>query len=133
PVGKIYFLSKRTGKLDLMKANLDGTDAKVAVAATGNEQDSQTVLMPSPDWKYIALVTKRSSSDPAPQLYVVSTDDDQPLSADSGNANYSLYGWIGDNLVYTSLRNDLQNWQAGKNKLKSYNAGTGKLTLLDQS
>ncbi|HVX58636.1 MAG TPA: carboxypeptidase-like regulatory domain-containing protein, partial [Candidatus Saccharimonadales bacterium] len=29
PAGKIYFLSKRTGKLNVMKANLDGSDPQV--------------------------------------------------------------------------------------------------------
>lgn len=133
PAGKVYFLSKRTGKLDLMKANLDGSGAQVVVAGTGSEQNYDTSLLPSPDWKYIALVAKRSPTDPTPQLYVLSTADDKMLSADSGNASFTLKGWAGDKLIYYVTRNDLQAWQMGKDKLKSYDASSGKITLLDQN
>ncbi len=133
PAGKVYFLSKRTGKLDLMKVNLDGSSAQVVVAGSGYEHDYDTTLLPSPDWKYVALVAKRSATDPTPQLYVLSTADDKLLSVDSGNADFSLQGWSDNYLIYTVTNNDTPTWQIGKNKLKSYNAATGKLTLLDQS
>lgn len=133
PSGKIYFLSRRTGRLDLMKANLDGSGAQLAVAGTGNEQDYNTALLPSPDWKYAALVSKRNPTDPTPQLYMISAADDKLLSADSGNATFTLKGWAGDSLIYYVTRGDIQPWQAGKDKLKSYDATSGKTTLLDQT
>ena len=133
PSGKIYFMSKRTGKLNLMKSNLDGTGAEVVVAGTGNEQNYNTTLLPSLDWKYVALVSKRSSTDSTPQLYVLSTSNDKLLSVDSGNADFTLKGWSGSNLIYYVTRGDVKSWQAGKDKLKSYDANTGKTVLLDQS
>jgi hypothetical protein len=133
PAGKVYFLSKRTGRLDVMKANLDGSGVETAVEGTGAEQGSSSVLSQSADGKYVALVAKRNSADPTPQLYVLSTDDDKLLQADSGNVDFVVRGWIGDNLVYTLARKDLQLWQQGLNRLKVYEATTGKITLLDQS
>lgn len=133
PKGSIYFMSKRTGKLDVMKVNLDGTEAKVAVAGTGAEKDDSTKLIQSPDGKYAALVTRRNSIDPSPQLYVISASDDKLLMADSGNANFTLLGWAGDRLVYIASHNDLTEAQAGKYKLKSYDASSGKITSLAQS
>ena len=133
PAGKVYFISKRTGKLDLMKANLDGSEAKVVVAATGKERDYDTVLLPSPDWKYVALLARRTTAYPTPQLYILSTEDDELLGVDNGDADYSLVGWSGNNLIYTVIRGDLPEWRTGRDKLKSYNAGTGKITLLNQS
>ena len=133
PAGKIYFLSKRTGKLDLMKANLDGSDAKVVAAGTGYEHDYDTALLASADWKYVALVARRSATNPTPQLYVLSTSDDKLLNADAGNANFELRGWAGNSLVYVVTRNDIPYTQANKYKVKSYDAATGKTTLLDQS
>ncbi|HEY5549727.1 MAG TPA: hypothetical protein VIK37_00770 [Candidatus Saccharimonadales bacterium] len=132
PAGKVYFLSKRTGKLDLMKANLDGTEAKVVLAGTGSERDYDTALLPSPNWKYVALVARRSTAYPTPQLYVLSTAEDKLLDVDNGDVDVSLVGWSGDNLIYTISRRDLPEWQTGKDKLKSYDAGSGKSTLLDQ-
>ncbi|HXY18094.1 MAG TPA: hypothetical protein VEH48_01580 [Candidatus Nitrosopolaris sp.] len=133
PAGSVYFLSTRSGQLDVMKANLDGSGAKTVVAASGYEEEGNTVLSQSPDDKYVALVSKRTASDAQPQLYVLAASDDQLLQADSGNAIFTIYGWIGDSLIYTSQRQDLPAWQQGLNRLKSYDATTGKTTLLDQS
>jgi hypothetical protein len=133
PAGKVYFFSKRTGKLDLLKANLDGSDVSRVLAASGLEQTFNSSISQSPDWKYVALITRRSPDDATPQLYVLSTDDDKVISVDTGTANFSFQGWSGDNLIYTAARTDLPDWQAGKSKLKSYNAGTGKITQLDQT
>jgi hypothetical protein len=133
PAGKVYFLSKRTGSLDVMKANLDGTSAETVIAGTGNEEQGNTFLQQSPDGKYVALVAKRTATDPTPQLYVLATADDKLLQADSGNAVFNMTGWVGDSLVYTVARQDLPAWQQGLNKLKSYDATSGKNTLLDQS
>ena len=131
--GQVYFFSNRSGKMDLMKANIDGSNLKVVVAGTGFETPQNSLISQSPDWKYVALVVKRSSSDPAPQLYIVSTGDDKLLGVDSGNATFSVQGWASDNLIYTATRNDLPDGQVGKSKLKSYDANTGKSTLLDQT
>jgi hypothetical protein len=130
--GRVYFFSKRTGKLDLMKVNLDGSDPQVVLAATGNEQIQNSDISQSPDWKYVALVLRRSSADQTPQLYILKTDDDKLISVDSGKANFTLEGWAGDKLIYQSSRTDLPGWQTGQTKLKSYDADSGKITLLDQ-
>jgi hypothetical protein len=133
PAGKIYFISKRTGKLDIMKADVDGSEQQVVLAGTGTEQQYNSAFLASPDGQYVAYMAKRSAADPTPQLYVISSSDDKLLKIDTGDATFAMIGWSGDNLVYTAARNDLPYWQAGKNKLKSYDATSGKLTLLDQS
>lgn len=133
PAGKVYFLSKRTGTLNVMKANVDGTSPEIALAGTGTEQINGTQLSQSADGKYVALITKRTASDQTGQLYIISSADDRLLSVDTGNTNFTIVGWIGDSLVYSLTRNDASAWQTGLGKLKSYSADTGKTTLLDQS
>ena len=133
PVGKIYFLSNATGTLNVMKSDLDGKNAQVVLAGTSSETISNTVLSASADWKYIALLTKRSTSSPGPDVYVISASDDRLLTVDSGDADFEIIGWIGDSLIYTVSRNDIPAWQSSKYKLKSYDATTGKITLLDQT
>jgi hypothetical protein len=133
PAGKVYFLSKRTGGLDVMKTDLDGNNAQTVLAGTGSEQIDNTVISASADWKYVALLTRRDASMPGPQVYVISTADDRLLTVDSGSADFGITGWAGDNLIYAISRNDVPAWQANKYKLKSYDATTGKITLLDQT
>jgi hypothetical protein len=133
PAGMVYFLSDDAGRLNVIKANLDGSDEKVVVAGTGKERDYDTLLLPSPDWKYVLLQARRTTNYSTAQLHILSTEDDKLLSVDSGNADYIPIGWAGDNLIYYSIRNDFPDWQVGRDKLKSYNAGTGKITLLDQT
>jgi len=131
PYGKVYFLQDRSGRLDVMKANLDGSDLKTVLAGTGFENAETTILVASPDWRHIALLARRDNS--KPKVYVLSASDDKLNIADEGSADFALNGWIGDHLVLTASRTDVKPWQTGSSKLKSYNAGTGKLTTLDQT
>jgi hypothetical protein len=133
PAGKVYFLSKRTGKLNVMKSNLDGTGAEVVVAATGHEQVDSSALSRSPDGRYVVLETQRNDNDDPPQLYILSVSDDRLLTFDSGDFKFTIIGWLGDNLIYEANNNNLADWQAGKQKIKSYNAATGKTTVLDST
>ena len=133
PVGRVYFLREGKDKIDVVKTNLDGSDAKVVVAGTGKERDYDTFLLPSPDWKYVMLMARRTTEYSTPQLYILTTEDDKLLAVDNSNADYIPIGWAGNSLIYYSTRSDLPDWRTGRDKLKSYDASTGKLTLLDQS
>jgi hypothetical protein len=130
PAGQVYFLTNRNGTVDVMKSNLDGSEPKVVLAGTGREDEHNTVLIASPSWRYLALLARR---DDKPKLYVINTADDKLTTADEGAANFSISGWLGNNLIYSLTRTDLSAWQTGASKLKSYNADTGKITLLDQT
>src|SRR6202008_1449233 len=61
PSGRVYLLSKKSGKIDVVKTNLDGSDRKPVLAGTGKEEDRGTVLLASRDWKYLALLSRRDS------------------------------------------------------------------------
>ena len=131
PTGKVYFLSNRSGRIDVMKANLDGSEQEVALAGTGSERVNGTVLIASADWRYVALQARRDGS--KDRVYIINTSDDKLTTADEGNADFNLVGWSGDNLVYSLTRTDLKSWQTGSGKLKSYNAETGKIITLNQT
>jgi len=131
PAGKIYFLSNLSGKIDVVKTNLDGTDRQTVVAGTGNEDDRNTVLLASRDWKYLALLSRRAGN--TPTLYLINTSDDSLTTIDSGSADFSLTGWVNGTFVYTMTRNNVQAWQPGQQVLKSYNPAAKKLTVLDQT
>lgn len=131
PSGKIYFLSNQSGKIDVAKANLDGTDRQTVIAGTGYES-SNTVLLASQDWKYLALYAQRKA-DSGPEIDLIDTSNDTLSNIDEGNATFTLVGWAGDNLIYRVDRNGYQLWQSGRQVLKSFDAASGTLTVLAQT
>jgi len=132
PAGKLYFLSNLSGKIDVVKTNLDGSDRQVVLAGTGNEDRNSTSLLASRDWKYLALLAKRSGSNASVYL-IDTTKGDKLTTIDEGNANFSLVGWSGDRFVYTVVRNGVSAWQPNQQALKSFDPATGQALLLDQT
>jgi len=134
PTGKVYFLSKRTGKINVMKSDLDGANPEVVLAATGDEDDGDTILLASQDWKYLALKSKRSGSEKPASLYLIDTSNGDKLTTmDEGDATFTMIGWSGHTFTYQVQRDKVQFWQPNKYSLKSYNAENGKLTVLDNT
>jgi hypothetical protein len=131
PAGKIYFLSKLSGKIDVVKTNLDGTGRQTVLAGTGKEEDTGTVLLASRDWKYLALLSRRDTS--TAQLYLIDTSNDKMKPMDSGDAVFDPVGWSDDNFIYSVTRNNFQSWQPKAQALKSYNAPSDQLLTLDQT
>lgn len=132
PSGKVYYLSKETGKINVMKANLDGTTPAVVVEATGNESDAETTLLSARDWKYMVLSAKRKS-DVQNQLYLLDAKNDSLKTIDEGNVSFQLVGWSDHHFFYIVTRNDKKGWEDKRQALKSYNAETGKLSVIDET
>lgn len=130
PKGTVYFLSKRTGKINVTKSNLDGSNPQVVVEGTGREVDTETVLLASRDWKYLALLARREGNEA--KLYLVDTSDGTLRTIDEGKVNFELVGWSGHHFVYKVNRNK-NSWEAGSSALKSFNAETGSLKTLDET
>ena len=128
PSGSVYYLSKITGTINVMKANLDGSSAKVVVAGTGKESDTGTVILSARDWKYSVLLSKRDSD--KDKVYLIDSSNDTLTTIDEGNATFSLVGWSGHNFVYLVYRNTTNQWDNKREALKTYNADTKKLTTL---
>jgi hypothetical protein len=132
PAGKVYFLSDQSGKLDVVKTNLDGTDRKVVVKGTGKEHKRETVLLATRDWKYLALKSRRDGGD-YDKLFLINTADDSIVNMDEGLANFTLVGWEDHRFIYEVDRVTVMNWQPKRYALKSYDAEKKKLTTLDQT
>lgn len=131
PSGSVYFLSNATGKINVMKSNLDGTNPTVAVQGTGEEVDHDTSLLSARDWQYSALLATRTDNKQAVYLFD-STKKDLSLM-DSDNALFNAVGWSGHNFIYTAYRKGLNLWDNNVQALKSFNADTRTITVLDQS
>lgn len=133
PAGQLYFLSNQSGKIDVVKTDLDGANRKTILAGTGSEDSNSTSLLASRDWKYLALLTKRSTATPG--IYLIDTSTDKVTNIDEGNSNtsFTLVGWSGDTFVYQVSRSNVQNWQPNAQTLKSYDASAAKLYSIDQT
>lgn len=131
PTGKLYFLSKRTGKINVMKSNLDGTEAEVVVAGTGKEEETNTVLLAARSWGYLALKAKRDAGNA--KLYLINTADDKLTVIDEGRATFDPIGWHNNQFIYRVHRDGIPSWQPKGTALKSFNATTGKLVTLDET
>jgi hypothetical protein len=133
PVGKLYFLSNASGKLDVIKSDLDGQNRQVVLAGTGNEEKTNTVLLASRDWKHVALLSKRDGGTNAKLFLIETTDNDKLTTMDEGDASFALLGWSGDRFVYTVTRNQVPQGQPKRQALKSYQASTDKIVALDET
>jgi hypothetical protein len=129
--GKFYFLSNQSGKIDVVKSNLDGSDRQTVLAGTGNEDRYQTVLLASRDWKFLALHAKRESE--KPKLYLINTGNDSVEVMDEGNADFTLSGWSGHKFVYTVNRLTVPLHEPKRQALKSFDADSKKLATLDET
>jgi hypothetical protein len=131
PAGKIFFLSKKSGTLDVVKTDLDGSNRITVLSGTGKEEDYGTALLESRDWKYLVLKSKR---DDKVKLYLIETDTGKTTTLDEGDeVNFSPVGWYGEQFIYTVERTKLKDWEPKKQSLKSFNAKTQKITILDEA
>jgi hypothetical protein len=131
PAGKVYVLSKQSGRLDVVKLNLDGSEREVVVKATGTEEVANTYLVPSSDWKFVVLHARRDSNQAA--LYLLDTTTDKLTEIDTTSALFNVVGWYGSELVYTLQQTDLRDWQPGRQQIKQFDAGTGQTTTIDST
>ncbi|MDB5179791.1 MAG: hypothetical protein JWN12_423 [Candidatus Saccharibacteria bacterium] len=131
PYGTIFYLSKATGTINVMKSNLDGTNPVVFAAGTGQEDNNTTSLLAARDWKYAALLTTRENDQQG--LYLVDGTKGDFTIIDQGNATFSSIGWSGHNFVYIVYRNAGNYWDDKRQAIKSFNADTRKITTIDET
>ena len=130
PEGSVHFLSKASGKIDVVKTNLDGSERKVVLAGTGAEEDRETTLLASRDWKVLMLLSRRDASKPA-GLTMIDAVTGTTKAVDQSAANLQIVGWSGHSFVYRAYVPGSTG--PGSQQLKAYNTDTGKVVMLDQN
>ena len=131
PIGKLYFLSKKSGRIDVVKTDLDGANRQTVLAGTGKEEDTNTILLASRDWKFLALLSRRDGD--RAKMYLIDTGNDKLTEIDSGDAIFSPVGWHDHFFVYKVSRNNVGYWQPRREALKTYNADNLQLTVADET
>lgn len=128
PEGKVYFLSKRTGKINVMSSNLDGSDQAVVVEGTGRELDNETSLISSPDWQKVALIARRDGD--RPKLYVY---DGILKQIDDRSVGFDPIGWVGSKFFYRASDYNLNYWQTNTQQIISYDVNSGNRVVVDKN
>lgn len=132
PSGKVYFLSNLSGNIDVVSANLDGSNRKTILAGTGEEEPNNTVLLASRDWKYLALLSKRDGGT-YNKLFLINTSNDELKAMDDTVANFAPVGWSDHRFVYHVDHANTKPWQSKNMAIKSYDVDTGSITVLDET
>lgn len=100
---KAMFVSKQSGKYDLVSMYLDGKDRKVVLAGTGSENNNVS-LVSSPDGQSTALVSTRddirdSDGYRLSTLTIVPNEEASPITVTHAE-QIQLIDWSGTRLVY---------------------------------
>ena len=128
--GTLRYLSKATGTINVMQANLDGSAATVVLAGTGDESDDTTTLLSTRDWRYSVLLADRGTRD---ALYLLQGSGSAPVTIDSSASDFTLAGWQGHVFFYQEDLSTPGFLQGGHSVLQAYDADTGKTTVIDRS
>ncbi len=131
PSGRLYFLSNRSGTIDVMSSQLDGTGQEVVLAGTGQELSYEMQLIANGDQSKLALSARREANKPS--LYIIDTASKSLTKIDVGTGTL-LIGWAGNTLYFTNYNNMQAGAVAdGRFQLISYDAAANKRSVVDTS
>lgn len=130
------FVSNRSGKYDLYKIQVDGSDEKVLLAATGQEREIPYVL-PSPTTKYAAYISTRdgeanSSGFIFDGLFMVDIENES-FERIARSEQMQLIGWEGTKLVYVAVVEGVSAANPERSRIFSYDVETDEKKQLASS
>jgi hypothetical protein len=123
PARKHVFVSKRAGKYDVYKVDLDGKNEELVLAGSGSEREDM-VLVPHPNKDVIALVSTRDNKHNG-DGYLLSTLTVINLAEKNAKAVVSservqLVDWAGDRLIYVQVAEGESAVSPKRHRLMSY-------------
>lgn len=131
PARKQVFVSKRSGKYDVFKIDIDGKNEERILAGTGNERP-EMVLIPHPKDEVVALVSTREGKRNSDgflmsTLTIIDLSDNSTKSVVTSE-RVQLVDWIGDRLIYVQIAAGTSGANPTRHRLMSYNheEGTNK-------
>lgn len=128
PSKQHYFVSKRTGKYDVYKVDIDGKNEELVVAGTGIETED-IKLIPHPTKPIAALVATRENERNKDGflisgLYIIDFASKE-LEKLTKSERIEIISWLGDNLVYAKIADGASNTDPKRHRLMSYNTEDG--------
>ncbi len=133
---KNYFLSKRDGRFDLFVANLDGSDQRKIIEATGKEDENVLQFSINRNNKQAILVATRDGKIQNGRLvagvYVVDLEKASLKKVDEGS-DIQLLDWVDTTMAYTKSDPGLNYDDPAFSRLMSYNIANNRLAELAQT
>lgn len=131
------FISKRSGKFDLYRSRLDGSEETKILDATGRERESGLLLSVDPTAKYAALVSTRDGERNndgfiLSGLFLVNLESAEVTRLDSSES-ITLAGWDGERLIYTAQSSGQSGYSATRFSLRSFQIGNLAAETLETS
>ncbi len=138
PARKHMFVSKRSGKYDVYKIDVDGKNEELVLSGTGVEKNSIS-LVSNPDKDIVALVSTRENKRNK-DGFLLSTltvineiANEESIKAVATSEEIQIIGWAGDQLVYLLVSEGPSGSIPDRHRLASYNTQTGETKELAKS
>lgn len=127
------FVSKRSGKYDLYKRDVDGKNETVLLAGTGSEQESLALLV-HPDANVAAYVSSRDGKRNKDgyllsNLYMVDINGKTATKVEGTESEQiQLIDWVGDTLIFVKMVAGPSGNTNGRQRIISYDTKLDKQT-----
>ncbi len=106
PGHKHAFVSNRSGKFDVYKIDVDGTNESIAMAGTGSERDDMT-LAPHPTKNLVAVVSTRDNQRNKDGFLLSTLNlvnlDDNKVTTIGKSERVQIVGWADSRFVYVQI------------------------------
>jgi hypothetical protein len=124
PARKHAFVSKRSGKFDLYKIDIDGQNEQLVLSGTGSEQEDM-VLVHHPTEEVAAFVSTRGNERNRDgfllsTLTFVELDDKGETVRVAQSERIQLVDWAGDRLIYVQIASGASASDPNRHRLMSY-------------
>lgn len=129
PARPHVFVSKQSGKFDLYKADIDGKNEKVILAATGIEREESLSLASHPNKPVVAFASTRENNRNQDgflltTLNLVYMDTNEVVKV-ATSERIQLVDWSGDYLVYVKITQGASEANVNRHKIMSYDIEKG--------
>ncbi len=133
---KDYFVSKRDGKFDIFSSNLDGSDQRKIIDASGKEDESVLQFSIDKNNKQAILVSTREGKVQNGRIiagiYSIDLEKASLRKIDEGS-DIQLFEWSDSTIAYTKSAVDLSYDDPALSRLMSFNSASGKLSQVAQA
>ena len=134
PSAKHIFFSKRSGKADLYKSDVDGKNQGILLSGTGIERDDSLGIAPHPSKNMTAFSSSRENVRNRDgyllntlQLINIETSE---VTKVAQSERIQIINWVGDRLVYVKIAQGASQADPKRHRLMSYDIGSKTETEL---
>jgi hypothetical protein len=130
PASKHVFVSKRSGKLDVYKVDIDGKNEEKIFPGTGKENPDTMALVAHPANNVAAFVSTRGEAKNQDgfllsTLTLIDVDSAKTTKV-ADSERIQVIDWIGDKLVYVRVAQGASAADVNRNRLMAYDYKTGE-------